>query len=74
MEVNFVNINDLIQTFRGVTVTVITTSAAFPLAIGEVIDGSIPNNVLAIRLTAAYDSIAAGTVVYFNPNQIVAIG
>ncbi|MDP4089380.1 MAG: hypothetical protein Q8930_08960 [Bacillota bacterium] len=68
------DLRQIIDRFRGVTVTITTTSVAAPFATGEVLDGNLLNNILAIKLTAAYDGLPAGATVFFNPAQIVSIG
>ncbi len=68
------NLNEIIQRFRGVNITLILDSTPFPIATGEVLDGptTVPG-FLNLRLTAAYDSFAAGTTVLFSPRHIIAV-
>ena len=67
------NLSQIMHLFSGVTVTVVTTSAVFPIAVGEIVDGSRQGNILALKLTVGYDGIPAGAIVFFNANQIIAI-
>lgn len=68
------DIEQIIRRFTGVTVRVITTNSAASTAVGEVLDGAAFREVLALKLTAAFNGFPAGSTVIFNPNQIVAIG
>lgn len=68
------NFQQIISTFSGVTVTIVTTNPVAAVAVGEVLDGAAFSNVLALKLTAAFDGFPVGATVIFNPAQIVAIG
>lgn len=63
----------IIERYRGVIVTVVTTNSAAPVAIGEVLDGAILPNTLALKLTSTYDGSPVGATVFFNALQIVSI-
>lgn len=60
--------------FSGITVNIVTTNANAALATGEVIDGVIAGSLIAVKLTAPYANYPTGATVFFNVNQIVAIG
>lgn len=64
----------IIERFRGVTVSLVTTNSALPTATGEVLDGPLISCLLALRLTAPYGPYATGTTVFFNLNQLISIG
>jgi hypothetical protein len=68
------DLRSIIERFRGVTVTVVTTNSALPFATGEVLDGPLLCSLLALRLTVAYGPYPVGATVFFNVNQLVSIG
>lgn len=67
------DLSKIAHLFDGVTVTVVTTSATFPIAVGEIVEASREGNILVLKLTVGYDGIPAGAIVFFNTNQIIAI-
>ncbi|MEW9093469.1 MAG: hypothetical protein AB2417_00185 [Clostridiaceae bacterium] len=67
------NCNQILTLVPGVLINIVTNSAVFPIATGEITEQSMKSNIIAIKLTAPYDAIPAGAVAFFNTNQIIAI-
>ncbi len=67
------DLRKIVEFYRGTTVTVVTTKTT-STATGEVLDGPIIANTLAIKLTKVYENYPVGSVVFFNPNHIISIG
>ena len=68
------NLNEIVQRFRGVNIRLILSSTPFPCATGEVLDGcTTVSGFLNLRLTAPYATFAPGATVLFSPGDIIAL-
>lgn len=58
---------------QGIQVTIVTTNPTCPTIIGQLINLGVNSPLIACRLTDCYCGIPAGTTIYINPDEIIAI-